>query len=207
MSGPPVLFTRSHEQQHRALAVKSSRGPHTSLRPDQTNDGIPPDSDPRRTSCSSHRPVTQARKGPRPHAVRQTDVVPPTKPTHLAKPRATKTSVSLIWTAGTDNLGVAGYTVYLGGTKVATTTSTRYTVSKLKCGKSYTLAIDAYDAARNHSARARVTTWTSRCWVPSLATLTRLTTTAYSSATSFVRGELRSGLPAAGHAGVRRGRR
>ena len=103
-------------------------------------------------------------------AVRHTpDVVPPTKPTHLAKPSATKTSVSVTWTAARDNLGVAGYTVYLSGTKVATTTSTRYTVPRLKCGKSYTLAIDAYDAARNHSARARTTTWTSRCRVSSLA--------------------------------------
>jgi chitodextrinase len=125
-------------------------------------------------------------QGPRPHAVRHTpDVVPPTKPTRLAKRSATKTSVSLTWTAGTDDVRVAGYTVYLSGRKVATTTSTRYTVPKLKCGKSYTLAIDAYDAARNHSARARATTWTSRCWVPSLATLTRLTTTVYPSGTSL----------------------
>ncbi len=107
------------------------------------------------------------------HAVRhKPDVVPPTKPTHLAEPSATTTSVSLTWTAATDNLGVAGYTVYLSGKKVATTTSTRYTVPKLECGMSYTLAIDAYDAARNHSARASATMSTSRCWVPPLAKLT-----------------------------------
>jgi hypothetical protein len=44
------------------------------------------------------------------------DTTPPTTPTGLVQTGATPTSVSLAWNASTDNVGVAGYGVYLNGT-------------------------------------------------------------------------------------------
>ena len=167
MRRPPSSAHGSRAATPRPRRQELSR-PTSSFRPDQTSDWIRPAPDPRRDPAVRRVDGQRPAQGlsPIPGVRNEPDVVPPTSPTHLADPGATKTSVSLNWTTATDNLGVAGYPVYVGGKKVATTTSTRYTVPKLECGMSYTLAIDASDAARNHSARASATVWTSRCWIP-----------------------------------------
>jgi chitodextrinase len=82
------------------------------------------------------------------------DTQAPSVPTGLAKTGATATSVSLSWTASTDNVGVTGYGVYNGGTQAKTSTTTSTTVSGLTCGTTYTFAVDAYDAAGNRSAKS-----------------------------------------------------
>jgi chitodextrinase len=92
-----------------------------------------------------------------------TDTQAPTAPTGAAASGSTPTSIALGWTASTDNVGVAGYTVYNGGNQAGTTNGTTYTVAGLACGKSYTLAVDAYDAAGNHSAKTTVTASTAAC--------------------------------------------
>src|SRR5439155_1302070 len=91
------------------------------------------------------------------------DTQAPTTPTGLSAGGATQTSVSLSWNASMDNVGVTGYTVYKNGSSVATTSATAYTVAGLTCGTSYTLAVDAFDAAGNHSGKASVTGATSAC--------------------------------------------
>ena len=48
-------------------------------------------------------------------------------------------------------------------TNSAETTSTSYTYSGLACGTSYTLAVDAYDAAGNVSTRASLQSSTAPC--------------------------------------------
>ena len=65
----------------------------------------------------------------------------------------------------TDNVGVTGYRIYRNGTRVATTTSTSYTVTGLACNTSYTIGLTAIDAAGNESNRAEATgtTKTSAC--------------------------------------------
>ena len=81
------------------------------------------------------------------------DTTPPTIPTGLTVGSRTTTSIAVSWTASSDNVGVAGYGVYSNGSLVATPASTSYTLSGLTCGTSYTVAVDAYDAAGNRSAQ------------------------------------------------------
>ncbi|HMJ39987.1 MAG TPA: choice-of-anchor Q domain-containing protein, partial [Verrucomicrobiae bacterium] len=52
------------------------------------------------------------------------DLQPPTTPTGLATTSVNTSSVGLAWNASTDNVGVAGYTVYRNGTSIATTGGT-----------------------------------------------------------------------------------
>ena len=91
------------------------------------------------------------------------DTTPPSTPTGLVVSSAGQTSVALTWNASTDNVGVAGYGVYSNGTLIASSTSTGYTLTGLTCGTSYSVAVDAYDAAGNRSSRATVTTSTVAC--------------------------------------------
>jgi chitodextrinase len=91
------------------------------------------------------------------------DTTAPSTPTGLAKTSSTTTSVTLGWTASTDNVGVTGYDVKVNGTQVGTPTSTSYTASGLTCGTTYTFAVDAYDAAGNKSGAATVSAATSAC--------------------------------------------
>ncbi|MFE2015987.1 cellulase family glycosylhydrolase [Streptomyces sp. NPDC059491] len=80
------------------------------------------------------------------------DTRAPTVPAALTSPAKTSTSVSLSWTASTDDTGVTGYDVYRGTTKVGTSTSTAYTDAGLTAGTAYTYTVRARDAAGNTSA-------------------------------------------------------
>jgi chitodextrinase len=91
------------------------------------------------------------------------DGVSPSTPTGLTKVGASATVISISWSASSDNIGVAGYGVYRGGTLVSTTSSTSTTVTGLTCGTSYALAVDAYDAAGNRSGKATLTASTGAC--------------------------------------------
>jgi chitodextrinase len=94
------------------------------------------------------------------------DTSAPTTPTNFVATGATQTSVSLTWTASLDNVGVAGYTVSNGASTAGTTGSTSYTVSGLSCGSSYSLSVEAYDAAGNRSAKTSISASTSACSTP-----------------------------------------
>jgi chitodextrinase len=91
------------------------------------------------------------------------DTQAPTAPSNVTLGTRTTSSISISWTASTDNVGVAGYDLYLAGSAVGTATTTAYTFTGLTCGTNYTLAVDAYDAAGNHSAQATVLISTSAC--------------------------------------------
>ena len=91
------------------------------------------------------------------------DAVPPTVPTALAKSSSTQTSIRVVWSASTDNVGVAGYRLYRGGALAGTSLVVDYTFSGLACGTSYALEVAAYDAAGNTSARAALTAATNAC--------------------------------------------
>jgi chitodextrinase len=92
-----------------------------------------------------------------------TDASAPSQPAGLILGSPAQTSVTLSWSASTDNVGVAGYGVYANGVSVGSTTSTSYTFSSLSCGTTYTVAVDAYDAAGNRSGKAGRTATTSAC--------------------------------------------
>jgi chitodextrinase len=98
--------------------------------------------------------------------VSSADSQPPSTPTGLTVTGNTLSSISLGWQASTDNVGVVGYNVFVNGTRIDSTTGTGYTFSGLACGTSYTLAVDAYDAAGNTSGQASVTASTASCGGP-----------------------------------------
>lgn len=80
-----------------------------------------------------------------------TDTVAPTAPGNLASTGKTSSSVSLAWTASTDNVGVTGYDVYRGADKVATSTTTAATVTGLSPRTAYAFTVRARDLAGNTS--------------------------------------------------------
>ncbi|MBA9006261.1 glycosyl hydrolase family 18 protein [Thermomonospora cellulosilytica] len=85
----------------------------------------------------------------------------PTAPTGLRSTGRTSTTVSLAWTASTDNVGVTGYDVYRGSTKEATVTGTEATVTGLSPSTSYTFTVRARDAAGNTSPASGAVTVTT----------------------------------------------
>jgi chitodextrinase len=94
------------------------------------------------------------------------DTAPPSAPGGLRPTGATQTSVSVAWTASTDDVGVTGYGLYRNGSPTGTTASTSATFSGLACGTSYTFAVDAYDAAGNRSDRSSLDASTGACSAP-----------------------------------------
>jgi hypothetical protein len=91
------------------------------------------------------------------------DAAAPSVPGALAVKARTRTSITVGWSAATDNAAVTGYRVYLNDAPVRETTATEYAFEGLKCGRDYALAVDAVDAAGNRSGRATATAATSRC--------------------------------------------
>jgi expansin (peptidoglycan-binding protein) len=89
------------------------------------------------------------------------DTVKPTAPTNLAASGVTSTTVTLSWTASTDNVGVTGYDVYLGTSRIDTVAVTTYTVAGLAPSTSYSFGVAARDAAGNVSATTTVGVATS----------------------------------------------
>lgn len=73
----------------------------------------------------------------------------PTAPSDLQVMQKTTTFITLSWTAGTDNMGVAGYNVYQGDELVGRTagTDTVYTVTGLEQGTEYTFTVRTRDRA------------------------------------------------------------
>ena len=80
------------------------------------------------------------------------DTTAPSAPSNLTANTVTATSVNLNWNASTDNTAVTAYDVYKGATKLATVTSTNYSVNGLTAATNYTFSVKAKDAAGNISA-------------------------------------------------------
>ncbi|WP_308169826.1 fibronectin type III domain-containing protein [Acrocarpospora catenulata] len=89
------------------------------------------------------------------------DTQAPTAPTGLTSTGRTSTSIDLAWNASTDNVGVTGYDVYQGSTKLTSVTGTTATVSGLTPNTAYTLTVRAHDAANNTSAASNAVTVTT----------------------------------------------
>jgi chitodextrinase len=110
-------------------------------------------------ACSSSSPPPPTTTSPSP----TTDTQAPTTPTGLARTDSTPTSVTLSWKPSTDNVGVQGYGLYIGGNRVSSSGNTTAYFGALTCGTSVTLGVDAFDAAGNRSSRAQLTTSTQAC--------------------------------------------
>jgi len=86
-----------------------------------------------------------------------TDTTAPSVPANLAAPSKTSTSVTLTWSASTDNAGgsgVSGYDVYRGTALIASPTTTTYTDGGLTANTTYSYRVRARDAANNASAQS-----------------------------------------------------
>ncbi|AJS61605.1 chitinase [Paenibacillus sp. IHBB 10380] len=79
------------------------------------------------------------------------DTTAPTAPTNLQVSGKTASSVSLSWTASTDNVGVTGYDVFNGSSLVTSVMGTTATVNGLNANTAYTFTVTAKDAAGNVS--------------------------------------------------------
>ncbi|HVQ96151.1 MAG TPA: glycosyl hydrolase family 18 protein [Mycobacteriales bacterium] len=82
------------------------------------------------------------------------DTQAPSVPAGLTAGAVTASSVSLSWSASTDNVGVTGYTVFRNGTQVATVGSAGFTDSGLAASTTFTYRVAARDAAGNTSAQS-----------------------------------------------------
>ncbi|MBM0231831.1 PQQ-dependent sugar dehydrogenase [Micromonospora sp. STR1_7] len=94
----------------------------------------------------------------------QADTQAPTAPQQLTG-AASGTTVTLRWTASTDNIGVRAYDVHRNGVKVGTVTgappATTFTDSGLTANTAYQYHVVARDAQDNVSARSGTTTVTT----------------------------------------------
>ena len=80
------------------------------------------------------------------------DTQAPTAPTSLASTSKTATSITLSWTASTDNVAVTGYEVYANSVLKTTVSSTTTTITGLTASTAYSIYVKAKDAAGNTSA-------------------------------------------------------
>jgi len=80
------------------------------------------------------------------------DTEAPTTPTDLSASSVTQTTLTLSWTASTDNVGVTGYDVFQGATNLGTLTGTSTDITGLTASTAYTFSVQARDEAGNVSA-------------------------------------------------------
>lgn len=81
-----------------------------------------------------------------------TDTQAPTAPTSLASTAKTSTSITLSWTASTDNVAVTGYDIYANSILKTTVSGVTATITGLTASTSYSIYAKAKDAAGNASA-------------------------------------------------------
>lgn len=98
------------------------------------------------------------------------DTTAPTAPTNLAASNITATSLSLAWTASTDNVGVTGYDVYMNDALKTSVTTTSASITGLTASTTYSFYLKAKDAAGNNSAASTTINATTTAAVASYCT-------------------------------------
>ncbi|MDI4643512.1 GH32 C-terminal domain-containing protein [Cohnella hashimotonis] len=84
------------------------------------------------------------------------DTQPPSAPSTLQSPSKDSSSVTLGWSASSDNVGVTGYSVFRDGIQVGVSTTTHYVDQGLTPSTTYAYAVKAFDAAGNISVASNV---------------------------------------------------
>ena len=87
-----------------------------------------------------------------------TDTTAPSTPLNLTSSSKNTTSVTLAWSAATDNIGVTGYNVYVNNVLRTTVTTLNTVVTGLTASTSYTFSVRAKDAAGNLSGASNTLT-------------------------------------------------
>lgn len=109
-------------------------------------------------------------------AASNADTQPPTMPGGLMT-AVTSTSISLNWTASTDNVGVNHYNVLRNNQLIASPTLPSYTDPGLAAGANYSYIIQAVDAAGNVSPGATLSVSTAAATIVQLTGITSANTT------------------------------
>lgn len=94
-----------------------------------------------------------------PAAAARPDRTAPSQPTNLRATAVTHTTITVAWSPSTDNVGVRSYTLwveglYLGVVSVNYPQTTATWSLGLRPGRTYTVRVQAWDAAYNGSALA-----------------------------------------------------
>jgi len=90
------------------------------------------------------------------------DATVPSTPSTLTATATGVSTISLSWTASTDNVAVTGYNVYKNGVIIATPSTTTYTSNGLTAATAYNYFVTAIDAAGNESAHSNTATATTQ---------------------------------------------
>lgn len=89
------------------------------------------------------------------------DTEPPSAPGGLRVTGSTSSSVSLAWTASTDDVGVTSYEVYRDGVRVGSASGTAFTNSGLSAATTHSYRVRALDAASNASTQSEAVSATT----------------------------------------------
>ncbi|MCK4644614.1 MAG: S8 family serine peptidase [Candidatus Aminicenantes bacterium] len=84
--------------------------------------------------------------------IEASDEEPPTKPTNLVAAAASENQIDLNWDASTDNIGVAGYSIFRDGGLFGTSATTSFSDTGLEPSTTYEYKVQAFDAAGNESS-------------------------------------------------------
>jgi endonuclease I len=90
----------------------------------------------------------------------------PTAPTNLVASNPTSNSITLNWTASTDNIGISAYDVYMNGLLKTTVTATTATISGLAPTTAYSFYVIARDTSNNPSPQSNTVSATTLAGVP-----------------------------------------
>lgn len=93
---------------------------------------------------------------------RDPDSESPTKPVGLMATLVAQNSISIVWNPSSDNVGVKGYSIYLGGIYLQVSPSNSFTITNLNPGIEYSIEVSAYDEVLNESLRSDPITVTTR---------------------------------------------
>jgi chitodextrinase len=94
------------------------------------------------------------------------DTTPPSMPTNLSATAMSTSQINLSWSASSDNVGIAGYTIFRGGVQIATSASTNFSDTGLAASTLYSYTVAAFDAAANVSAQSRALNVTTQSMPP-----------------------------------------
>jgi chitodextrinase len=90
------------------------------------------------------------------HFIIRKDQTPPSRPEHLAVRDVGYFDATLTWDPSTDDVGVAGYRVFLEAGLIATVEETRYHAKLLNIDTPYVFKVRAVDTAGNLSPEAQI---------------------------------------------------
>jgi endonuclease I len=99
------------------------------------------------------------------------DTQAPTAPTNLAASNITQISLTLNWTASTDNIAVTAYDVYMNGSYKTTVSSTNASITGLTAATAYSFYVKAKDAALNSSVSSTTINPSTSAAAPSVTEL------------------------------------